>query len=169
VSNCKSGPVGASEIPRGLQAFIFLAARIADKMAPFKKEGASVRTEKKICEKWVRRWPRSVFHVKDQKHLLQSELNAPGIYILNDGKQPYYVGKAQNLYKRLCDYLNPDLSSYGSWDNFSTFFVRDSKTRDQLEAVLIAAMPTANRARPKIKRVRLPKKLQSRQARGQGA
>jgi hypothetical protein len=44
-----------------------------------------------------------------------------------------------------------------SWNFFSAFAVDDSKQRDELEGVLIAALPTANNgAKPRLKKARLP-------------
>lgn len=40
---------------------------------------------------------------------------------------------------------------------FSAYIVRNPKHREEVEGVLIASMPTANSASPKIKRIPLPR------------
>src|SRR5712692_10546673 len=58
-------------------------------------------------------------------------------------------GKAINLYRRLGDHSNVD-SRYGNfWDMFSAFMVASDDARNDLEGILIAAMPTANGSHPK--------------------
>jgi hypothetical protein len=42
---------------------------------------------------------------------------------------------------------------------FSAFAVEDKKQRDELEAILIAAMPTANSARPKLQKEKMPNEV----------
>jgi hypothetical protein len=42
------------------------------------------------------------------------------------------------------------------WNYFSAFVIHDSKMRDEVEGILIAAMPTANSAKPKLKQAKYP-------------
>jgi hypothetical protein len=49
--------------------------------------------------------------------------------------------------------------NYHFWNYFSAFVLPDAKHRDEVEAVLIAAMPTANNANPKIQKIPLPKNV----------
>jgi hypothetical protein len=51
--------------------------------------------------------------------------------------------------------LKPNARRYNFWNYFSAFAIEDSAHRDEVEAILISAMPTANSATPKIARVRL--------------
>ena len=116
----------------------------------------------KIAEKYVRMWPRDLFHIQrdGSQDILKSQLEHPGIYILYRDSTPYYVGKADNLYTRLSAHSDID-SMYGNfWNMFSAFVVHESSFRNQLEGILIAAMPTANRMHPKhFKRIHLPSTL----------
>jgi len=48
---------------------------------------------------------------------------------------------------------------YHFWNFFSAFAVEDKKQRDELEAILIAAMPTANSAKPKLQREKMPNEV----------
>jgi hypothetical protein len=70
---------------------------------------------------------------------------------------PYYIGKTgKTLLKRLSNHaLKPNVRRYNFWNYFSAFVIEDSSHRDEVEAILISAMPTANSSTPKIKRVRL--------------
>ena len=45
---------------------------------------------------------------------------------------------------------------YHFWNLFSAFAISDPSGRNDLEAILIAAMPTANSAKPKLNRMKLP-------------
>jgi hypothetical protein len=45
---------------------------------------------------------------------------------------------------------NPTNRLYHLWDFFSTFVIKDEGLRSQVEGILIAAMPTANNANPKL-------------------
>jgi len=48
---------------------------------------------------------------------------------------------------------------YNFWDKFSAFAVPDEKGRNELEGILIAAMPTANSSKPKLMKERMPKEV----------
>jgi hypothetical protein len=111
---------------------------------------------KKIADEFLRMWPRDLFHIRGQQEALEKTLGRPGVYILYRGSTPYYVGKAVNLYSRLHDHSNID-SRYGNfWDMFSAFMVASDDARNDLEGILIAAMPTANGSHPKpFKRIHL--------------
>jgi hypothetical protein len=117
--------------------------------------------KKNISDRYVRLWPRDLLHIEDQQSALKDKLTWPGIYILYRGSVPYYVGKAHNVYRRLCDHSNIDTRYGNLWDMFSAFAVSDPDARNDVEAILIQAMPTANGSRPHpFKRIRLPKKMQ---------
>jgi hypothetical protein len=45
---------------------------------------------------------------------------------------------------------------YNFWNYFSVFAVEDVTIRGQIEGYLIAAMPTANGAKPRIRKALLP-------------
>lgn len=103
-------------------------------------------------KQFFRMWPRAVFHVKDGKEFLQSSLKSPGVYVLYRDDQPYYIGKAgDSLIKRLRTHaLQPNSRRYNFWNYFSGFEIADRDHRDEIEAILISAMPTANSSRPKF-------------------
>ena len=117
----------------------------------------------------MRMWPREVFDVTvdtdtGRKRLLarvlDEVLQKPGIYILYRDDVPYYIGQAARLRTRLLQHaLDPNMRHYNFWNFFSAFVIEDEKYRDQVEGILISAMPTANSARPNIDRQKLPKKV----------
>jgi hypothetical protein len=124
--------------------------------------------------KFFRMWPRDRFRKKDKKgrllikHLV-TDLQCPGVYVLYNGDEIYYVGKAMNnLFGRLHSHSNIVADEYyAHWDYFSAFALVGNvvKRREELaflEAVLIAAMPRAtNRSTPRFPRVKIPKSLSS--------
>lgn len=84
-------------------------------------------------------------------------LAEPGVYVLYRDEIPYYVGKATVLKDRLWQHANRHGGKhYLFWNYFSVFAVRDPSARDRLESFLIAAMPTANGAKPRIRKAQLP-------------
>jgi hypothetical protein len=80
------------------------------------------------------------------------------VYILYRDDVPYYVGQAVKLRSRLLQHAkNPNMPHYNFWNFFSAFLISNRGYRDQVEAILISAMPTANGAKPKLVRRKLPK------------
>jgi hypothetical protein len=55
--------------------------------------------------------------------------------------------------------LKPNSRLYNFWNYFSAFEIPNSKHRDEIEAILISAMPTANSARPKFARRKLDRQI----------
>lgn len=109
-------------------------------------------------KQFFRMWPRALFHMKEGKDILKTSLGEPGVYILYRNDEPYYIGKTSKpLIKRLKSHaLKPNARRYNFWNYFSAFEIKDSSHRDEVEAILISAMPTAaNGARPKIPRMPL--------------
>ena len=51
--------------------------------------------------------------------------------------------------------MRPNARRYNFWNYFSAFAIEDSDHRNEVEAILISAMPTANSSTPKITKVRL--------------
>ena len=125
---------------------------------------------KPLVTGYARMWPRAVFYTKalnlesGRERNLAKELEflqRPGVYVLYRDDTPYYVGKAQKLRSRLNLWANnPSSPHFHHWNFFSAFAVDEAKRRDELEGVLIAALPTANNgAKPRLKRARLPKEV----------
>jgi hypothetical protein len=84
-------------------------------------------------------------------------LGKSGVYVLYRDDTPYYVGQATVLWKRLWRHAGYPDARYGNfWNYFSAFVIRDRKMRDEIEGILIAAMPTANSAKPKLERAKYP-------------
>lgn len=107
---------------------------------------------------FFRMWPRALFHMKDGMEVLKATLNRPGVYILYRNDDPYYIGKTSKpLIKRLKTHaLKPNARRYNFWNYFSAFEITNASHRDEVEAILISAMPTAaNGAHPKIPRMPL--------------
>lgn len=111
-------------------------------------------------ELYARMWPREVFSCKEGKRSVVRDipiLSKAGVYVLYRDDVPYYVGKAGTLRRRLWSHANqPNSKYYNFWNYFSAFAVEDATLRGQVEGLLIAAMPTINGARPRIKKAQLP-------------
>src|SRR5258708_7426253 len=117
-----------------------------------------------IVDGYAQVWPRSVFDIKAAgklAHEVRDALHSPGAYILYRDDETYYVGKTSRaLFDRLWNHANqPADRYYNFWNFFSVFAVPGKKHRDEVEGVLIAAMPTANSASPKFKRIPLPARI----------
>jgi hypothetical protein len=96
--------------------------------------------------------------MKEGKKLLKATLSAPGVYVLYRDDQPYYIGKTSKpLIKRIGGHaLKPNWRRYNFWNYFSAFTIEEGSHRDEVEAILISAMPTAaNSSKPKIARMLL--------------
>jgi hypothetical protein len=119
-----------------------------------------------IIEEYARMWPREVFDclIPNEKGGTKKVLagvldlvNQPGVYVLYRDDIPYYIGQALKLRGRLWAHANSPGGTYGNfWNYFSAFVIRDQKMRDEVEGILIAAMPTANSAKPRLKRAKYP-------------
>jgi hypothetical protein len=97
--------------------------------------------------------------------LIKECLREPGVYVLFREDEPYYVGKTTkaSLFKRIKTHATKTKGRYYHfWNYFSAFVVPDAKHRDEIEGILIASMPTANGASPKIKRISLPPEVTKR-------
>ena len=105
-------------------------------------------------------WPRLVFDF-DGKATVKDCLKEAGVYVLFRDDEPYYVGKTENkLYTRIKSHATKTRGRYYHfWNYFSAYIVPNGKHRDEIEGVLIASMPTANSASPKIKRIPLPRNV----------
>jgi hypothetical protein len=108
-------------------------------------------------QQFFRMWPRALFHMPKGKEFLEHALKQPGVYVLYRDEEPYYIGKTKKpLFKRLRTHsLRPNTRYYNFWTYFSAFEISEETHRDEVEAILISAMPTANSSRPKFDRKRL--------------
>jgi hypothetical protein len=115
-----------------------------------------VRDDWKV-KQFFRMWPRALFHMPDGRKFLRTSLHGAGVYVLYRDDLPYYIGKTSKpLYKRMKSHaLKPNWPRYNFWNHFSAFEISNSTHRDEVEAILISAMPTANSAKPKFERKRL--------------
>lgn len=115
----------------------------------------------RMAQQFFRMWPRALFHNKQGKAFIDEHLKGPGVYILYRDDKPYYIGKTgAGLNKRLVEHsLKPNSRLYNFWNYFSAFEIGDPDDRDEIEAILISAMPTANSSRPKFVRKRLDKNI----------
>jgi hypothetical protein len=119
-----------------------------------------------LVERYARMWPREVFDYVIDKRGQQAVylakqldiLRQPGVYILYRDDVPYYIGKAGGwLWQRLFTHARRPGGRYNNfWNYFSVFVIHDKEQRDAVESILIAAFPTANSAKPRIKREALP-------------
>ena len=111
-------------------------------------------------KQFFRMWPRALFHMKDGKDVLAENMQQPGVYVLYRDDEPYYIGKTSKpLLKRLSTHaLKPNARRYNFWNYFSAFEITNATHRDEVEAILISAMPTANSSRPKFDRKQLDRR-----------
>jgi hypothetical protein len=123
-----------------------------------------------ITTGYANMWPREIFDERAElegrrgkkgKQVLAGTLDFltknPGVYVLYRNETPHYIGKAECLYNRLWKHANtPRDKYYHFWTHFSAFAVKDSMLRGELEGILIATMPTANSAEPKLQKEALP-------------
>lgn len=106
-------------------------------------------------------WPREVFDIKESLRLsrdVREALAQVGVYVLYRNDHPYYVGKTSRpLFDRIWNHANqPHDRYYNFWNFFSAFAVPQKKHRDEVEGILIAAMPTANSSNPRFPQLKLP-------------
>lgn len=114
-----------------------------------------------MTQQFFRMWPRALFHMREGRTFLESHLENPGVYVLYRDDEPFYIGKTSRpLIKRLKQHaLKPNARRYNFWNYFTAFELAKPAHRDEIEAVLISAMPTANSSHPK-----LPRKMLDRHA-----
>jgi hypothetical protein len=115
---------------------------------------------KRIVIEYGRMWPREVFDIAEERKLVKETLRSPGVYVLYRDERPYYIGKATKaLFNRLHDHASKSTDKYFNLWNYFSAFVVDREHIADVEGILIAAMPTANSAAPKIKQIAVPAKL----------
>lgn len=130
----------------------------------------------KIVKHYARMWPREVFYFlvpkeegKRRKVALGKGLdlvNEAGVYVLYRDDIPYYIGQATKLRHRLWTHAcAPGARYHNFWNYFSAFVIENRDLRNEVEGILIAAMPTANSAKPRLKRAKFPSQV-SKMARG---
>jgi hypothetical protein len=113
-----------------------------------------------LVSKFIRMWPRAIFdtpEIDGQKSSIASkieELKKPGVYVLYRDDVPFYVGQAKKkLRSRLRSHASGvvSLKSY-FWNYFSAYIVEEPSHIDEVEAILISAMPSVitNSAKPKL-------------------
>jgi hypothetical protein len=76
--------------------------------------------------------------------------NSPGIYALYDGNELYYVGKSNELRRRVKQHLRD--RHLASWTHFNLYLVRKVEHIHEIESLLVRiANPKGNRVVPKGK------------------
>jgi predicted GIY-YIG superfamily endonuclease len=107
-------------------------------------------------------WPREVLEAPDLFDEVKEKLGKSGVYVLYRDDVPYYIGQGGRLYRRLRSHARKSTGRrYYFWNFFAAFVVPEEHI-DEAEAMLIAAMPTANSARPKISPIKLSVKARNR-------
>ena len=121
-----------------------------------------------IVSGFAERWPREVFDIREKKDRLLKEaqdlLNSPGVYVLYCDDSPYYIGKTKGrLYSRIYNHANqPGERYYRYWNYFSVYTVDDIKHLDDVEGILISAIPlAANSSVPRFQRIKLPRSIKN--------
>ena len=134
---------------------------------PKTSRAKSVKLSKAVSQ-YARMWPREIFdHVAESgvgrnRPLAKSIefLDEPGVYVLYRDDVPYYVGQSDRLRRRLWNHaVRPEARYYNFWNFFSAFVVLEATDRDEIEGILIAAMPTANSSEPRFPKQRFPKEV----------
>jgi predicted GIY-YIG superfamily endonuclease len=109
---------------------------------------------------YAKMWPREIFDTDLDLVRSLPILGRAGVYVLYRDDLPYYVGQATKLRKRLYAHaVMPGTRYFNFWNFFSVFVAEDKTQRNQIEAILIAAMPTANSAKPRLEKENLPVKV----------
>ena len=121
-----------------------------------------------IVSKYAELWPREVFDFREQTNRIMAEtkdlLDGPGVYVLYRDDAPYYIGKTERgLYGRVRKHANnPGEKYYRYWNFFSVFMVDSVEHLDDVEGILIAAIPlAANSSKPKFERIKLPRTIKN--------
>jgi predicted GIY-YIG superfamily endonuclease len=96
-------------------------------------------------------------------------LEQPGVYVLYREDIPYYIGKATNLRRRLLTHTRLGNRYANHWNHISIFVIHDEAHRSAVESILIASFPSANSAKPRIKRIPLPAKALKKWQKQKGA
>jgi hypothetical protein len=124
------------------------------------------KRQKPIVEAYLKMWPREALNLRDGKRRLPlkdvwSLFDRSGVYVLYRDDQPYYIGRAKKISKRIHDHANrPEDKHYNFWNFFSAFLVADQRHISEVEGILIAASPTENAAVPRFfKKLSLPAKV----------
>jgi GIY-YIG catalytic domain len=118
-------------------------------------------------EGFISMWPREACDItpEGESRLFMHgvpELQGPGVYVLYRDDQPHYIGQAKVIRQRLHAHANQTTDRYYNfWNLFSVFLVKDEKYLDEVETILIASMPTANSATPKLRKIPMPPSLTS--------
>jgi hypothetical protein len=121
-------------------------------------------SHRSIVSAYLKAWPRAVFDLRRKGQLLEelSKLLAkPGVYVLYRDDEPYYIGKTtRRLLDRLYDHANrPGERYYNFWNVFSAFVVENPRHIPEVEGILIAAFPTQNSAKPRLRELRVPTRI----------
>lgn len=121
----------------------------------------------KLVKAYARMWPRKVFDIFEGNTLAVKKiprLHKPGVYVLYRDEMPYYIGKTKHdLFERLHAHTNVATDPYFNfWNYFSVFVVADANYVDEVEGILIASLPSRNRAAPKITEMKLPTRIKKR-------
>jgi hypothetical protein len=130
-----------------------------------------LQIQPKLVRNFIRMWPRAIFSTpgltagrRGKAPAIARTINVlkkPGVYVLYRDDQPFYVGQAKNgLLHRIWAHANGvgSLRTY-FWNYFSAFIVEDRKLIDEVEAIVISAMPAllSNASNPRLPRVRMEK------------
>src|SRR5260370_37376606 len=130
-----------------------------------------MRHQSQGVEQYARMWPREIFYSlvpnpsgSKRKNIVMAKgqglelLNERGVSVLYRDDIPYYVGQAGNkLRYRLWEHACvPGARYHNFWNYFSVFVIKDDKLRQLVEGILIAAMPTANGAKPLLRKTPFP-------------
>jgi hypothetical protein len=108
---------------------------------------------------YARMWPREIFDCEREFARELEVLDKSGVYVLYRDDIPYYIGQAAKLRRRLWQHANVAGSRYYNfWNFFSVFVPKEENRIGELEAILIAAMPTANSSQPRLLKEKFPPK-----------
>jgi hypothetical protein len=118
-----------------------------------------------LIEGCVSMWPREICDIREKgkpKTLFIKEFEPfrrSGVYVLYRDDQPHYIGQAKRLFNRIHDHANKSTDRYYNFWNFFSAFVVPMVHLNEVETILIAAMPTANSSQPHMSKITMPREV----------
>jgi hypothetical protein len=125
---------------------------------------AAVNSMTPLVESYLRSRPREMMVLLNDRRSRRDPslapvlefLDKPGVYVLYQGENVYYIGRASNLGKRLRAHTRVGSRYSEHWTHISIFAIPDESHVNAVESILIAAVPARNSAKPRIKKIPLP-------------
>jgi hypothetical protein len=93
------------------------------KVIAAQRGGKEMSREESLVTGYVKLWPREVSYMEDSQCVgeLRKSLERPGVYILYQDFDVFYVGQSDCLFKRLSEHAT---KRYRLWNHFSDSWFR---------------------------------------------